>query len=107
MAAVRQPFVSSRGEVPLPCIEAAVVIREPVPGGMPYGPAALTVLGGPAGALPYGPLALTVLGGPAGAMRSGPWALGGLVPSDAPAAAGIARHRAQTPVAMRRGRMVT
>src|SRR3954454_10683712 len=84
---------------------AFTVLGRPA-GTMPYGPLAFTVLGRPAGTMPYGPLAVTVLPGPAGSMPSGPRAPVG-VPSDAPAADGIAKHRAQTPVAMQRVSMVT
>jgi hypothetical protein len=46
---------------------------------------------------------VTVLGAPVGAVPL----RGGFVPSDAPAAAGIARQSAQAPTAMRRVSMMT
>jgi hypothetical protein len=124
MAAVRQPFVSLRADAALPCTEGAVRFCRRVVGELPYGPVALTVLGGPIEALPYGPLALTVLGGPiealpywplaftvlggpVEALPYGPLALDVFVAHDAPAGAGIARHSVQALMAMRRVSMVT
>src|SRR3954452_4531412 len=74
MAAVRQPFVSSRLEAARPCSEAPVVFCEIVPTGLPYAPLACAVLGGRAGMMPYGPWAFTVLGRRAGMMPYGPLA---------------------------------
>jgi hypothetical protein len=107
-SAGRGPVVSDEpAAVVTPYGPLALTVCGSVAGVTPYGPLGPTVCGSVAAVTPYGPLALTVRGSVAGVTPYGPRALGGSVVGDAPAAAGMARHKAQALMAIRRVSMMT